>query len=152
MPSPEASRRNGRKGGRRRGSKNKATIEKALHREELRRLVVAELEPMVRAQIAAAKGVSHFFMRNDAGQFVELVDSKAIQTALNSDDQDTYYWIHTQNPSTPAFADLMNRALDKPKEQEFDVNVRGNMDLITRLEAGRQHAAAHARKRAGERQ
>jgi hypothetical protein len=151
MPSPEASRRNGQKGGRPPGSKNTTTIEKELYREELRRLVVADLEPMVRAQIAAAKGVSHFFQRNEDGKWVELVDPHAVLTALNSGEKDTYYWVHTQHPSTAAFADLLNRALDKPKEPAFEVSVQADLTLIERLEAGRKRAAADARKRGGQR-
>ena len=50
--------------------------------------------------------------------FFELVNNpKAIETALNCGDKDSYYWIFTKDPSVQAFTDLMNRALDKPAEQ-----------------------------------
>ena len=39
--------------------------------------------------------------------------------------------------SIQAFTDLMNRALDKPKEQELEVSVRGELDLVQRLAAAR---------------
>jgi hypothetical protein len=44
-----------------------------------------------------------------------------------------------KDPSTPAFTDLMNRTLGKPKEQEQDVNVTSDWDeLAARLQRARQ--------------
>jgi hypothetical protein len=38
-----------------------------------------------------------------------------------------------KEPSTPAFTDLMNRALDKPKEQEQDLKVSGKLIIAHEL-------------------
>lgn len=78
--------------------------------------MLANLSPLVEAQIAAAKGISHFFLRDKNGRFQRITDERAIETALNSGDEGSYYWTYTKDPSTQAFTDLMNRALDKPKE------------------------------------
>ena len=52
--------------------------------------------------------------------------------------------IWTRDPDTSAFTDLMNRALDKPKEQPFEHNVAVDWDKrIARIRA--------ARRRVGER-
>lgn len=109
----------GRKtGGKPKGYKHQGTIDKILYREELRRLVIAHLEPMAKAQIASATGISHFFLRDPkSGQFVKIEDPKLIEQALNSGDEGSYYYIFTKDPSIQAFTDLMNRALDKPMDQ-----------------------------------
>jgi hypothetical protein len=39
-----------------------------------------------------------------------------------------------------AFTDLLNRALDKPKEQELEVKIASDEDLLARLERGRERA------------
>ena len=56
-------------------------------------------------------------MRDAQGRFVHLTDWKQIEIALSSGDEGKYYWTYTKDPSIQAFADLMNRTLDKPVEQ-----------------------------------
>lgn len=114
-------------GGKPKGFKAPATISKELAREVLRNRVIAELAPLIDAQVANAKGISHFFLRDKAGQFVKIEDAKAIQTALNSGDEGSYYYIFTKDPSIQAFTDLMNRALDKPAEPEQKHEVTGGL-------------------------
>jgi hypothetical protein len=48
---------------------------------------------------------------------------------LNSGDEGSYYWIHTKDPSVQSFTDLMNRALDKPKEQEQEIDLHAELVL-----------------------
>lgn len=91
-----------------------STIDKALHREELRKLVVAELEPMTKAQIAAAKGIQHFVLRDKSGKFQKVTSAEAAVAAMN--DPEAVYDFWARDPNIQAFADLMNRALDKPTE------------------------------------
>lgn len=108
------------------GIKHQATIDKELHREVLRQLVVAELGPMVKKQIAHAQGIDHFFLRNEkTKQFEQVKDPTLIEAALNSGDEGSYYWIFTKDPSVQAFSDLLNRALDKPPEQHQHVGEDG---------------------------
>lgn len=106
----------GRKtGGKRKGFKAVKTIEKELERERLRQMVCAELEPMTKAQIAHAKGVSYMVLRHSDGTFARATDEKQIDAACAVGA--TAFQIFTQAPNVQAFTDLMNRALDKPAEQ-----------------------------------
>ena len=104
--------------GKPKGTKWPSTISKEEARDLARKLITAQMEPMIQAQIAHARGIQHFFLRDEkTKQFVRIEDPKAIETALNCGDKDSYYWIFTKDPSVQAFTDLMNRALDKPAEQ-----------------------------------
>jgi|SRR6185295_6118992 len=125
------------------GTKYKPTIEKERAREALRTIVLREMDALVQAQIANAKGVSHFFLRDPkSGQFMRIEDPQKIEAALNSGDEGSYYWIFTKDPSIQAFTDLMNRALDKPKEQDQEIHVSGEIDLIaTKLVDARKRRA-----------
>lgn len=119
------------------------TIDKILAREELRKMVVAELGPMTAAQIANAKGLAHFMLRDpETGQFQRLTDPDQIQAALNATGakEGSTYYIWTKDPSIQSFTDLMNRSLDKPTES-VDMNVSGSVDVIEILKQ------RHARKR-----
>jgi|SRR5882672_953444 len=126
------------------GIKHKATIDKDFHREVLRQLVVAELKPMLSKQIAHAQGIDHFFLRNEkTKQFEQVKDPSLIEAALNSGDQDSYYWIFTKDPSVQAFTALLDRALDRPKEQPQEVNLKVSgsvIDVLKQRQARRKKA------------
>jgi hypothetical protein len=117
--------RNGRGGkrpgaGRPAGTKDEKTLEKAEAREFLRRTVIDNLAPMLKAQIAHATGVQHFFLRDPStGQFKRITDPDEIEAALNAPNasEGSTYWIFSKDPNVQAFTDLLNRALDKPTEQ-----------------------------------
>ena len=47
-----------------------------------------------------------------------------------------------KRPERQAFTDLMNRAIDKPREQPHEVKVTGDDEMVRRLHAGRARAAA----------
>ena len=103
--------------GKPKGFKHQRTLEKEAARKFLQERVIAQLEPLIEAQIEHAQGVSHFFLRDPkSGQFERITDEKAIETALNSGDEGRYYWIFTKDPSIQAFTDLMNRTFGKPAE------------------------------------
>src|SRR5262245_54671066 len=91
-------------------------------------MITDNLKPMIKAQIANACGVQHFFLRDPStGQFKRITDPDEIETALNAENagEGSTYWIFTQNPNVQAFTDLLNRALDKPAEH---VHVSGADD------------------------
>lgn len=111
MPVPKGTRI----GGKPKGYKAPATIEKEFERERLRQLVCAELEPMTQAQIAHAKGVHYMVLRHKDGTFTRATDVKQLDAALASGAE--AFNIFTQAPNTQAYTDLVNRALDKPAEQ-----------------------------------
>lgn len=105
-----------RKRGRPKGSKTIESLDKIDARNYVRQLVTAKLKPLVEAQIQNALGLSHLFLKDKVGRFVQITDPKQIEDVLNSGEQDKYFYIQTKDPSTAAFTDLLNRALDKPAE------------------------------------
>lgn len=93
------------------------------------KMVIDEMPELVKAQITNAKGLSHFFMRDEkTKQFKQVTDPAMIEVALNAGAEDSYYWIHTKDPSTQAFTALLDRAIDKPTEH-IESEVKGDMTL-----------------------
>src|SRR5215510_4685823 len=89
--------------GKPRGYKHPSTLDKEAAREHVRQRVMAELDPLLDAQLANAKGLAHFFLRDPTTkQFVQITDPKQIELALNMGDVGSYYWIHTKDPSIQA--------------------------------------------------
>jgi uncharacterized surface protein with fasciclin (FAS1) repeats len=115
MPGDSA-RRNGLKGGRPKGAKSRGTLTKEMAREYLRELVIAELEPLVQAQLAHARGIGHLYVRDKTGKFTKIENQARADELLATGKAEQDYWIFTKDPSIQAFADLLNRALDKPTE------------------------------------
>jgi hypothetical protein len=118
--------------GRKAGGKNAETISKELAREALRQIVLAEMQALTAAQIAHAKGLSYLVARDKTGKFKKLTSDEA-EKALAGDSDYTLVEVWEKDPSVQAYTDLMNRALDKPKEQEQEVAHTGT--LVIRHEA-----------------
>lgn len=137
QPAPRKARGGWRPGAGRK--KNvKSLLDKEQAREQLRALVARELEPLVLAQIENAKGIKFLMVRAKAsGKFIRVGKSRA--ETLNEDEEIIEVW--EKDPSVQAFTDLMNRVLDKPKEQEQEIKLTGEADLIAALLAGRKRAA-----------
>jgi len=114
------------RGGIKKGGKWKSTLEKEAVRELVRREITGHIHPMVHSQVQHAIGIQHCFLRREDGTFERSDDPDAILDALNSGDKTSYY-IFTKDPSVQAFTDLMNRAIDKPKEQPQELNA--NIDF-----------------------
>lgn len=129
------------RGGKRDGAgrkKGKETLDKEAARQLVRELVYAALAPMVEAQIANAKGISYLVTRDKkTGKFIRV---GAAMAKLAKKEETIEVW--EKDPSVNAFADLLNRALDKPKEQEQEIKLTGDADLVAKLIAGRKRAAA----------
>lgn len=133
--------------GAKKGTKHKATLSKEAAREALRQIVLKHMEAMTASQIANAQGISHFMLRDPkTGKFERIAELDQIQKALNAEgaEEGSSYYIWTKDPSVQAFTDLMNRALDKPKEQEQEFIVRDESKLLERLDKGRLRAAVKA--------
>lgn len=112
--------------GRKPGSLNPSTITKEAAREALRQIVLADMRDLVAAQLAQAKGLSYMVVRDKStGKFLRVAENQASE--LKPDEQIIEIW--EKDPSVQAFTDLMNRALDKPKEQEQDLNIQGAIEL-----------------------
>ena len=119
--------------GKPKGRRWRSTLAKEAARELLRQRVFRSLEPIVDAQVRAAQGLAHFFLRDEAGQFRRITDPEEIERALNGGNPNAF-WIDEKDPSTAASKDLLDRALDKPAEHH-DVTVGLDDDLLTRLDA-----------------
>ena len=102
--------------GRPKGAVCQKTLTKELAREHLRTLVVAELAPMALAQIAAAKGIQHFVLREKSGKFKKVESAEAALAALN--DPESVYEFWARDPSTHAFGYLVDQALDRAAQPQ----------------------------------
>lgn len=129
-----------RKGaGKPKGVRWPSVVTKEKGREALRQLVLAQLQPMAEAQIANAKGIKYLVVREKkTGKFLRVGELRAGN--LKPDEELVEVW--EKDPSVQAFTDLLNRALDKPKEQEQEIKLTAESDLIGKLLEGRKRAAA----------
>jgi len=111
--------------GRRKGSKEPQTLAKEAAREVARAIITADLRPILEAQIAHAKGLKYLVTRDKkTGKFIRVTEAMA-RVKLGDHEEIIEVW--EKDPSTQAFTELMNRALDKPKEQPQDINVNGQV-------------------------
>jgi hypothetical protein len=118
----ESARINGRKGGRPKGSKSKGTLDKMAAREYVRQRVTAALDELISAQIANANGLKYLVARAKNGKFERI---GASELAGVEDGAVVEVW--EKDPSVQAFSDLLNRALDKPKEQEQAIDLKAEL-------------------------
>ena len=106
------------------GTKYAPTLTKAEQRESHRRVIDQHVGEMLEAQITHAKGLKYLVTREKSGKFVRVTEAMA-KARLGSDDFIVEVW--EKDPSTQAFSDLMNRAYDKPKEQEQEHKFEGEV-------------------------
>ena len=101
------------------GIPQQSTIDKALHREVMRAVIVQHMPAMLEAQIKHAQGLKYLVSRDKkTGKFTKL-SAEAAEALLNGEDSDqSTIEVWDKDPSVQAFTDLMNRALDKPIEQQ----------------------------------
>ena len=117
--------------GAKKGQKLARTIAKEEARLAFRLYVQAHAEEMHRAQIAHSKGLSYMVVRDKkAGKFLRV--RKDMAEKLSPDEEVIEIW--EKEPSTQAYTDLMNRYMDKPKEQAQEVDVKGDHTLTIRIE------------------
>ena len=103
------------------GHKTAKTLDKEAARAALRALVMAQMAPMVEAQIANAKGIKFLMVREKtSGKFVKV--GKDAAEKLDPSQEIIEVW--EKDPSVQAFTDLMNRTIDKPTEY-VENNVQG---------------------------
>jgi|SRR6185503_20920722 len=112
------------KRGPKKGAIYKPTITKEQAREALRQIVLKHMDAMVAAQIANSQGLKYLVTRNSKTGKFERVSKEHMEALLESGDEDALERVEVwdKDPSVQAFTDLMNRALDKPKEQEQEVS------------------------------
>ena len=113
------------------GFKAEKTIEKEAIRDYIRSRVWTEMPELLDAQFAQAKGIRTFVLRDADGKFQRITSAEAAVAAMNDPGELYEFWV--KDPSTPAFTDLVNRAADKPKEQEQEIRVTG-VDVVSILQ------------------
>lgn len=137
----ESARQNGKKGGRPKGSKTKATLDKEAAREFVRQRVIANLAPMIDAQLTHATGIKYLVVRaKKGGKFLRVTEGMAKQRQDLTDDEEIIE-VWEKDPSVQAFTDLLNRALDKPAEQVQKIEVVAELTIVNRLHAARKRLA-----------
>ena len=128
--------------GPKKGSHRVATMKKEQAREALRVIVLARMKRLVSAQISNAEGLKYLVVREKkSGKFLRVTEAMAKAKQGTENEEETIE-VWEKDPSVQAFTDLMNRALDKPKEQEQDLNIHGQIDVVEIL---RQRHARHSR-------
>jgi hypothetical protein len=131
---PSGGKRTG--AGRPKGRRSKSTLDKEAARVFVRERVTRALGPLVDAQIANALGLRYLVVREKkTGKFLRVTETMA-RARLGKGEEIVEVW--EKDPSVQAFTDLLNRALDKPKEQEIDLHVTGSSDLVAKLAGARK--------------
>lgn len=125
---PRGGKREG--SGRPSGRRNNATLSKEQQREHLREMLTAHMQPVAESLVSRCKGVRYFVTRNKkTGKFELVTDPKRVLAALNSEDDESGEF-YTDKPDTAAIKEFFDRTVDKAKEQEQDLNLRGALRLI----------------------
>lgn len=94
-------------------------VPKRVIREALRVLITPHLKALVEAQVAQACGIKYLVARDESGKF-KRIGPDGMEGAEVIE-------VWEKDPSTAAFTDLINRAADKPKEQEQEIILTGSI-------------------------
>lgn len=117
--------------GPKKGTKYAPTISKEQARDALRQIVLREMDSLTSAQISHAKGLKYLVARETkTGKFTRLTQEQTEKILAGESDEFAFIEVWEKDPSVQAFTDLMNRALDKPKEQEQDVNANVALRIL----------------------
>lgn len=92
-------------------------LSKRVLREAYVELVVPRIQEIVLAQVAKAIGVSHLIARDVDGKFTRVTDMapELLDALLKAGG--TRFEVHLRDPDMNAITDLLNRVMDRPKEQ-----------------------------------
>lgn len=130
----EANRLNGKKGGRPKGRKNDATIEKEIARKAYEQWVLNKLDPLFQRQLLAALGVVFIYRKEHHGtgaskriEHVQLTEDYEIADALdriaNNENgfsaDDGFCYIMAKAPDTRAIDSMLNRSIG-PAAQKIE--------------------------------
>lgn len=134
----QSARENGKKGGRPRGSKNKSTLAKEAAREYVRQRITAELDALIDAALSRATGLSYLVTREARTGRYARVPRGAISSTQ------TVVEVWEKEPDIVAIRELLDRALDKPKEQTLEMAISGDWEQrAARLAAARKRVASY---------
>jgi hypothetical protein len=115
------------------GYQHPNTLEKVAAREYLGQRIRSDLDPIYQAMSHAAKGISHFMLRDkETGQWKRVEDPQQIVDALNDPDaqEGSTYYIYTKDPDMKAAGMLLDRGLDKAQEPEQQVTHSGKIEIM----------------------
>lgn len=142
----EANRRNAQKAGRKKGTKNPATLEREKVLAAVQQQIMEKAAGLVRSAMIPANGMNFVYRidkkRNKKGDVifeknVLVTDPHEIENALdliadseNGKNDNEFYFITTERPDHNAIKMLMDRAFGKPKESLDVNNPDGNLKTI----------------------
>lgn len=125
-------------GGRPKGSKNKATLEKQKVAEAFNQRVMANANALFNAQLTLAVGSQKVFRVDETGEgkskkreHVLVTDADEIKVLLDEHDgrngvvDGVYYYFSDVLPDNRAIDSMLNRAIGKPKESIEHTNPDG---------------------------
>lgn len=140
MKSKHGGKRSG--AGKPKGTKWPSTLAKEGARELVRQMITAELEPIVRSHITNAQGTKYLVTRNAKTGKFERVSKERMEHLLETNDEELEtIEVYDKDPSVEAFKTLLDRALDKPKEQVQEIAVTGTLNIEQRIKTGRDRLA-----------
>lgn len=114
------------------GTKYAPTIGKEEQREIARGLIAARLKPIIDAQCDNATGIKHFMKRDPkTGKFERLTDPDQIVSAMNEEgaEEGSSYWIYSKDPNPQSGKEMLDRLMDKAKEQEQEIVHSGGLQI-----------------------
>lgn len=131
-----------RLGGKPKGHKAPKTLEKEAARERVRQRITARLDPLIDAHLAQAEGLKYLVTRDKkTGKFIRVgpaMASRAGEEAIE---------VWEKDPSVEGLRVLLDRALDRPKEQAFDVTLDGSEEMLSWLQARQRENRERAPKK-----
>ena len=137
----DISRRNGKLGGRPKGSEEPATLDKKANRALIREAARPYIEKIVRAQAENALGVSYLVLRDPvSGAYVRATDESAVDAALLAGPD--AFRVYTKEPHQGSASLVLAYAADKPVEPvEVTGADGGPVEVSAILHAARERLA-----------
>jgi hypothetical protein len=145
-------RENGKKGGRRKGSKNKKTLEKQAALAAFQKRVREAIDPLFEAQMTTAVGCTYLYYVSPNRREPQIVkDPRKIALYLKGElkpRKGEYYFITTERPDNKAIDSLLDRTFGKavyaePIEAKFtieDGDIRAMIAALPEKERKQYHA------------
>lgn len=122
-------------GGRPKGSLNIETLDKLDAREAVRKLIMADIEPIIHALKAKAKGTPFLVYRDADGKFMRIAEADA-RKLKGKQLERLEVW--EKQPDVAAAQELLDRALDKPKQQPHEIKLTTDSELLEKLDKAKR--------------
>ena len=146
------SKENGKKGGRRNGSKNTLTIMKEMELEEFQKLARQRMDALFYSQLTLALGSMSLFRidenSNGGREHVLVTDKNEIGDILSQMHgskseggvyNDVYYYISTKDPDNSALNSILDRAYGRA-QQRVDHTTKGEKLPTPILDVSSDHS------------